>query len=243
MSPPEPPGAAGERGEDGAPRPAGAGDGDHTLAQPHYGRYAGLLAVVILILITINTLVTKPNGSTGIVPGQPLAPFAVPLVLSGLNGDANVATHAGQAAAGRLPACAVRGAQILNVCQLYERGPVVLALFVDAGSCPAILSDMQALAPSFPGVQFAGVAIRGDRGGLRRLVRARHLTLPVGIDRDGALAALYKVASCPQVTFAYPGGVVQSRALLTRPPYATLRNRVSELVAGARARGWRRPLG
>jgi hypothetical protein len=102
---------------------------------------------------------------------------------------------------------------------------------------------MQALAPSFPGVQFAGVAIRGDRGGLRRLVRARHLTLPVGLDRDGALAALYKVASCPQVTLAYPGGVVQSRPLLTRPPYATLRNRVSELVAGAQARGWRRPLG
>jgi hypothetical protein len=242
MSPPELPGAAGQRGEDGPPRPSGAGDGDRALAQPHYGRYVGLLAVVILILITINTLVTRPNGSTGIAPGQPLAPFAVPLVLGSLNGDANVATHADQGASGREPACAVRGAQILNVCQLYERGPVVLALFVDAGSCPAILSDMQALAPSFPGVQFAGVAIRGDRGGLRRLVRARHLTLPVGLDRDGALAALYKVASCPQVTLAYPGGVVQSRPLLTRPPYATLRNRVSELVAGAQARGWRRPL-
>ena len=36
----------------------------------------------------------------------------------------------------------------------------------------------------------------------------------MGIDSDGALAALYKVASCPQVTFAYPGGEVQSGALL-----------------------------
>ena len=243
MSPPEPTGAGGDRGEDGPPATAIPPGGDHALAQPHYGHYVGLLGVVILILITINTLVTKPNGSTGIAPGGPLAPFAVPLVLGGLNGDANVAAHAGQGASGRVPACAVRGAQILNVCQLYEQGPVVLALFVDAGPCPAILSDMQALAPSFPGVRFAAVAIRGDRGGLRRLVRARHLTLPVGIDRDGALAALYRVASCPQVTFAYPGGIVQSRALLTRPPYATLRNRVSQLVAAARARGWRRPLG
>ena len=41
---------------------------------------------------------------------------------------------------------------------------MVLALFVDAGSCPRILSDMQALAPSFPDVRFAGVAIKGDRG-------------------------------------------------------------------------------
>jgi hypothetical protein len=202
-----------------------------------------MLGVLILILITINTLLTKPNGATGIAPGRPLAPFAVPLVLGGLSGDANVATHADQGASGRVPACTVRGARVLNVCQLYEQGPVVLALFVDAGSCPAILSDMQSLAPSFPGVQFAGVAIRGQRGALRRLMRTRHLTLPVGIDRDGALAALYKVASCPQVTFAYPGGVVQSKPLLTRPSYATLRDRVSELVAAAQARGWRRPPG
>ena len=42
-------------------------------------------------------------------------------------------------------ACAVRGPQILNVCQLYDAGPVVLALFVDAGSCADILGDMQAM--------------------------------------------------------------------------------------------------
>src|SRR5207237_6501188 len=113
----------------------------------------------------------------------------------------------------------LRGAwtQILNVCQLYERGPVVLALFVNAGSCPAVLGDMQSLAPSFPGVQFAAVALRPDRAGLRRLLRSRGLRLPVGVDRDGSLLALYKVATCPQVSFAYPGGVVQSRALLVRP--------------------------
>jgi len=130
--------------------------------------------------------------------------------------------------------------EILNVCQLYEQGPVVLALFVDLGSCPAVLSDMEALAPSFPGVRFAAVAIKGDRGSLRKLVRSYDLAhVPVGIDEDGALATLYKVASCPQVSFAYPGGVVQSRALLTRPPPATLRARVRELVADARARGWK----
>ena len=63
------------------------------------------------------------------------------------------------------------GRGILNVCQLYERGPVVLALFVDAGSCPAVLGDLQALAPSFPGVRFAAVAIK--EGGQLRADRAR----------------------------------------------------------------------
>jgi len=206
---------------------------------PRYGRYVGLLAIVILLLITINTIVTKPNGARGVDVGHNLPPFAVPLAQSGLNGDADIATRAGEGSRGKVAACAERGAQILNVCQLYEHGPVVLALFVNAGSCPAVLGDMQSLAPSFPGVQFAAVALRPDRAGLRRMLRSRGLRLPVGVDRDGSLLALYKVATCPQVSFAYPGGVVQSRALLVRPPLATLRARIAALVAASRARGWR----
>ena len=208
-------------------------------APPRYGRYVGLLAIAILLLITINTIVTKPNGAGGVDVGHRLPAFAVPLAQSGLSGDADIATHAGQGSRGKVAACAERGAQILNVCQLYERGPVVLALFVNAGSCPAVLGDMQALAPSFPGVQFAAVALRPDRAGLRRMLRRRGLHLPVGVDRDGSLLALYKVATCPQVSFAYPGGVVQSHALLARPPLATLRARIAALVAASRARGWR----
>ena len=114
-----------------------------------------------------------------------------------------------------------------------------MALFLDAGSCADILGDLQSLAPSFPGVRFAAVALRGDRAKLRRLVSARAPGLPVGVDRDGSLLGMYKVATCPQVTFAYPGGIVQSAALLKRPPIATLRARVRELVAASRARGWR----
>jgi hypothetical protein len=238
MSRPE--GRAGERAQaHEGPRPPA--DVDVAPAPPHYGRYAGLLAIVILVLITINTIVTRPNGVKGIEPGHPLAPFAAPLALGRLSGDANVATRANEGGSGRVPACSVRGPQVLNVCELYERGPVVLALFVDAGSCPRILDDMQSLAGSFPGVRFAAVAIRGSRPQVRRLVRSRHLTLPVGIDADGVLVALYKVASCPQVSFAYPGGMVQSPALLSRPSYTTLRSRVSELVAASRARGWTPP--
>jgi hypothetical protein len=49
------------------------------------------------------------------------------------------------------------------------------------------------------------------------------------------------VASCPQVSFVLPGGLVQSSALLHRPPLSVLRARVSKLQAAARARGWRAP--
>ncbi|HUA75391.1 MAG TPA: hypothetical protein VL988_11585 [Solirubrobacteraceae bacterium] len=208
---------------------------------PRYGGYVGLLALVIVALITVNTIVTKPNGVKGLARGEQLPPFAVPLALGNLQGDADTATHANDGGAGRVPACQERGPQILNVCQLYEGAPLVLALFIDGGSCPEVLAHMQALAPSFPGVRFAGVALKGDRDGVRKMIRQRELSLPIGIDSDGALAALYKVGTCPQVTFAYPGGEVQSAALLNTPSPATLRTRVAQLVSDSRSRGWRPP--
>jgi hypothetical protein len=208
---------------------------------PRYGGYVGVLVVVILVLITINTIVTKPNGVKGLAPGERMPPFAVPLALGNLNGDADTARNADEGSAGRVPACRERGPQILNGCELYEGAPVVLALFVDGGSCPAVLSEMQAVSRSFAGVRFAAVAIKNSRTQIRKLIAKRGLTLPVGLDSDGALAALYKVATCPQVTFAYPGGEVQSKALLSNPGRATLRARTAALVAASRARGWKPP--
>lgn len=205
-------------------------------SSPRYGRYAGLAGAVVLALAAIYLLFLRPADLSGIPPGNRVAPFAVPLVLGSLQGDADIATRADQGGAGSVPACAERGAQILNVCQLYEQGPVVLALFVDAGGCTRILDELQQLAPSFPTVRFAAVAIEGDRAALRRLVRAQRLTLPVGLDSDGAVGSMYKVLSCPQVDFAYPGGVVQSPALLATSSPATLRARVSALVAASQAR-------
>jgi hypothetical protein len=201
-----------------------------------YGRYVALLALLILVLITINTIVTKPNGAKGVPPGEPVPPFAVPLATSNLTGDADVATAADQGALGRVPACRLRGPRILNVCELYEHGPLVLVLFVNGGSCTRVLSDVQSLLPSFPGVNFAAVALGGDHRSVSRLIRARGLSFPIGVDRDGALLPRYKVASCPQITFVYPGGIVESAALLTRPAPAVLRARVQELVNESHAR-------
>ncbi len=234
MAAPEPPQASSREGRSEPPEePASSGSGAPRpiLQLPRYGRYVVLLAIVIVVAITINTIATKPNGGAGLAPGAQLPPFAAPLALGNLGGDTNIATRADEGAAGNVPACSVRGPRVLNICQLYEHGPVVLALFVDSGSCTAVLSDMQALTREFPKVSFAAVAIKGGTSGVGKQIRSRGLTFPVGLDRDGALAALYKVASCPQLTFAERGGAAQGRAILDRPSRAELRARVKQLVA------------
>lgn len=204
-----------------------------------YARYVAVVGLTALVGVTLYTELTRHGDAIGLRPGQKMPPFAAPLATGGPKGDVNFATRPDEGQAGARPACQVRGQGILNVCQLYERGPVVLALFIDAGSCTKVLGRMQATAPSFPGVSFAAVALKGQAAAVAKLVRSRRLTLPVAVDRDGILAGLYRVASCPQVTFAYPGGVVEGATLVDTPSLGELRARVGELLARARARGWR----
>lgn len=172
------------------------------------GWIVAFVAFLALVYITVNTLRTTGPGSTGLPAGAHMPPFAAPLALSDLIGDADVATRPRQGQAGSRPACAVTDPRALNICTL-ERGPVVLA-FLTAGSdrCVEQLDTIQAVAPRFPQVHFAAVAIRGDRGDLRSLVRKHRWRFPVVQDRDGAVANLYGVAVCPTVVFAKPGGRV-----------------------------------
>ncbi|HEY1689937.1 MAG TPA: hypothetical protein VGF95_13875 [Solirubrobacteraceae bacterium] len=219
------------------PDPPGLPPTGRPLQGNKYGRYVAILGVIFLIGVTVNTILTKANGATGILPGAKVPPFAAPLVLSKEEeGKVDTAVKANEGIRGKVPACKLRGEGILNICELYERGPVVLALFFEEGSCPDVLSEMQKLAPSFPGVSFAAVAIKSKRPPIRELMHKKGLTLPVGFDLEGNLAPFYKIASCPQVSFIYPGGVVQSKALLGQPTPARLRARVEALVAASKKR-------
>ncbi len=203
-----------------------------------YAWIVGAIALVALAWIAINTLRTQGGSSTGPAAGSQLPPFAAPLALGDLDGDANVARKADSGAAGRRPACEVRGPQILNACELAERGPVVLAfLATRGGDCTRELDRLQAAQRAHPGIQLAAVAIRGDRGRIRRLIAEHGWRFPVAIDRDGAVANLYGVAVCPQVTYAYPGGEVRGTTIGAESE-AVIRGRVARLEAAARERGW-----
>jgi len=177
-----------------------------------YGWFVGVVIVLLLAYISINTLRNRSTQrSTGPLVGHKLAPFAAPDALGPLNGDANVATRkTAGTQAGKRYACDVRGPGIVNVCQLAERGPVVLAfLAARGGRCVSELDDIERLRHSYPRIEFAAVAIKGDRDDLRKTIRSHGWGFPVAYDRDGVLANIYHVAVCPQITLADRGGRVR----------------------------------
>jgi hypothetical protein len=109
----------------------------------------------------------------------------------------------------------VRAPDVLNVCELAERGPLVLAFVVtDAGDCADQLDVLDRVAPRFPRVGFAAVAVREDLDDLKRRLRERRWRVPLGYDHDGAVANLYGVgAVCPLFTFAGRDGRVAGTQL------------------------------
>jgi len=164
------------------------------------GWFVGLLGVLALAYITANTLRTEGVGSRGPVAGEPLPQFAAPLASSDLDNDANVEEDA----------CRVRGPEVMNVCDLAAGRPLVLAFVVPGvGECERQVDVLDRLARRFGDVRFAAVAVRGERD----QVRERGWRIPVGHDRDGAVANRYGVAVCPFVTFARAGGEVTGSAL------------------------------
>ncbi len=167
-----------------------------------YTWIVGVLAVLAIAYITLNTLGTDAPGSRGVPKGEKLPPFAAPLALSKLDGDAQVDPK---------KACRVRGSDVLNSCQLAERGPVVLAFFATRSErCEDQVDVLERVRRRYPDVGFAAVSIRGNRGDLRKLVRERKWKLPVGYDHDGAVSNAYAVAICPTITFAGRDGKVDS---------------------------------
>jgi hypothetical protein len=167
-------------------------------------------AFALIVYVSLNTLRSDHVGSRGPKPDSRVPPFAAPLALGDVKGDVNVARKGGEGEAGDRPACSVRGPGILNSCQLAERGPFVLAFLATRGTkCTRQLDVLERARAAHPDVQIAAVAIRGDRGELRALVRRHGWRFPVAYDHDGILANLLGVAVCPLIVYALPGGIVR----------------------------------
>src|SRR5262249_59392227 len=80
--------------------------------------------------------------------------------------------------------------------------------------CVAQQDVVQTVSQRYRGrVNFLSLDIRDDRDAVRELVSDHGWTMPVGYDRDGAVAGLYRVGGCPTFAYAYPGRTLPSASI------------------------------
>jgi hypothetical protein len=204
-------------------------------------KYAWVVGIIMLMGIGVLLLTTAiPNTGEGVrgpVRGERLRAFSAPLATGDLNGDANVRQgRGGSDSAGKQPACQLRSEEIVNLCELRKR-PLVLTFLVTRGAdCEPQVDRVERMRRGFPQVNFAAVMSGNDRDEAEEIVRRRRWSLPVAVDRDGAVVNLNGVGVCPTTVFARTGGVVVESALgnLTE---AQLRKKVRRLLRAERRAG------
>jgi len=215
-----------------------------------YTLVVGLLFLAVIVVASINMIRDGGGGETlGLdrLPARwPLPEFAVPVAAGQLEGDANVAQDDCETSAipcpeeaRRTPACRVDLPEAIRVCDLFAR-PLVISFWFSKGGddCVQQQDVVQRAYRRYRGrVGFLSLDIRDDRDTVRDLVRQRGWTMPVGYDRDGAVAGLYGVGVCPTFAYVYPGGTLESAGIgeLTA---SQLSDRVDRLLAAtAKAEG------
>ncbi len=190
-----------------------------------YSIAVGLIFLAVIAVATIRTLGGGGEGGTlGIdrqPPRWPLPEFAVPAAAGSLEGDANVAQDDCESAAvpcpqdgRRTPACRIETAGAIRVCDFFDR-PLVISFWFSKGSdCERQQDVVNAVYGRYRGrVNFLSLNVRDARDAVRELVLQRGWQLPVGYDRDGAVAGLYRVGVCPTFAYAYPGGTLQGASI------------------------------
>jgi len=211
-----------------------------------YSVAVGLIFLAVIVVATISTLGGGDGESTlGLdrqQPRWPLPEFAVPAAAGQLEGDANVAQDNCESAAvpcpedaRRAPACRIRTPGAIRVCDLFDRPLVISFWFTKGGDCADQQDIVEAVYERYRGrVNFLSLDVRDGRDTVRELIRQHGWKLPVGYDRDGAVASLYKIGGCPTVAYAYPGGTLES-ASIGELSETQLAARVERLLDASRA--------
>jgi len=189
----------------------------------------GALMVIVAVLL-LNAVPNRGKAVLGPKQGSPLPAFAAPLASGALVGDANLCQRTPcPDGAGKVPACAVASEQVLNSCKL-RGGPAVLTFVVTQGTdCEPQVDRVERMRREFPDVSFAVVLSGLEHDEAVQLVRRRRWTLPVGLDRDGAVTNLYGIGVCPTTVFSGGDGKVAA-VTLRNLTEQQLRDRVRRLA-------------
>ena len=215
-----------------------------------YSIIVGLLFLAVIVVATIHTLSGGGGGETlgldQLPPRWPLPEFAVPA-------GAGAARRRRQRRPGRLrnaprcparttpaatPACRIDTAGAIRVCDLFDRPLVISFWFTKGGGLrrPAGRGRAASTGATVDGWASSRWTSATTATRVRELIRQHGWTMPVGYDRDGAVASLYRVGGCPTFAYVYPGGTLQSASIgdLTA---AQLSDRVERLLRGHRGGG------
>ena len=189
-------------------------------------RYSILVGLIFVAIVVVALIHGVPGGGDTLgldrQPARwPLPEFSVPDAAGGLEGDANVAQDdcsVGElpcpADARRRPACEIGTPGAIRVCDLFDRPLVISFWFGKGGGCVEQQDVVSRVYSRYRGrVSFLSLDVRDDRDTVRELIRRRGWRMPVGYDRDGAVAALYHVGGCPTFAYAYPGGTLESASI------------------------------
>ena len=175
----------------------------------NYVTVVGVAFVVVIVLALVNMLRTEDSGTVGIGDvgrGEPVPKFAVPVASSDLDGDANIDPK---------QACKVEGADVIRVCDYFDR-PLVMSFWFTKGGSQCI--DQQDV---FDDVTLdykrrlgaLSINVRDDRDDVRSLIEEHGWKVPAGYDRDGAVSNIYRVGGCPTFIYVRKGGVMKNATI------------------------------
>lgn len=188
-----------------------------------YSIVVGLIFAAIIAVALINGVGDGGNtlGLDEQPPRWPLPEFAVPAAGGELEGDANVAQDDCSSSAlpcpdgsRRVAACEVSEPDAIRVCDFFDRPSVISFWFSKGGDCVEQQDVVDRVYARYRGrVGFLSLNVSDDRETVRDLLRRRGWRMPVGYDRDGAVAGLYRVGGCPTFAYVYPGGTLQDAGI------------------------------
>lgn len=212
-------------------------------------RYSILVGLFFAAIIAVAVIHGVPGGGDTLgldkqPPRWALPEFAVPDAAGALEGDANIAqddcSEGGlpcPADARRTPACRVETPGALRVCDLFDRPSLISFWFSKGGDCIDQQDVVSRVYARYRGrVNFLSLDIRDSRDTVRELIRSRRWKMPIGYDRDGAVAGLYRVGGCPTFAYVYPGGTLES-ASIGNLDAGGLSDRIERLLRASQAAG------
>jgi hypothetical protein len=190
-----------------------------------YSLLVGLIFAVVIVVAVVNSLGDKDEGTLGLdklSSRWPLPEFAVPRADGPLEGDANLAQDDCETSqtpcpgsARREPACRISTPGALRICDFFGR-PLVISFWFSrgGGTCSEQQGVVDRVYRRYRGrVNFLSLNIRDDRDAVRELIDRNDWEMPVGYDRDGAVAGLYRVGICPTFAYVYPGGTLRDASI------------------------------